>query len=134
MGNQQESLNKKDLIPIPGLDGYFASIEGDIFSIKRGVEPRKLSQYMHYGRSKNHYMRLKIASKLMLSHRVIASILVGRQLYAYEVVNHLNGDTADNKISNLDVVSQHENVSHAVQAKLYCHGSAWYKARGMQEC
>lgn len=40
-----------------------------------------------------------------------------------------DGNTINNKLCNLEVVSQHENVQHAVQNNLYCSGSAWHKAR-----
>jgi len=134
MGNQQESLSFDDLILVPELFGYYISKDGNIFSAKQKKYFKILKQYKHFGRSKNAYMRLKIAGKLMLSHRVIASIHIGRQLSFNEVVNHKNGITIDNRLENLEVLSQHENVAHAVKAKLYCFGSNWHKARGRQEC
>lgn len=134
MDNQQESFNLIDLMPVPDLDGYYITIDGKIYSKKQNPLAKILKQYKHFGKSKNAYMRLKIANKLMLAHRVIASISIGRQLNSCEVVNHINGITTDNRVENLEVVSHRENVSHAVQAKLYCHGIKWHLARDMQEC
>lgn len=136
MGNQQENLEYRDWqeLPIEIPSDYFVDRYGNIWSMKRGPVAKKLQQWDHFGKSKNPYKRVKIAGKLMLSHRVIASNIVGRALRKNEVVNHRNGDTLDNRLENLEVVSHRENVAHAVQAKLYCAGEAWYKARGMQKC
>ena len=74
-------------------------------------------------------MRVKINGKLHLQHRVLASIIVNRQLLKNEVVNHIDGITINNSLCNLEVVSQHENVQHAVQNNLYCSGAKWHAAR-----
>jgi hypothetical protein len=129
MDNQQERQTKLDLLQIPEMDKYFVDTKGNIFSTVRTSEPKKLSPYIHYGKSKNPYMRIKVNGKLYLQHRFIASIHIGRQLSNNEVVNHIDGNTLNNELCNLEVVSQHENVQHAVQNKLYCSGSAWHKAR-----
>lgn len=129
MDDQQERQTKLDLLQVPEMDNYFVDTEGNIFSTKRTKEPKRLSPYIHYGRSKNPYMRVKVNKKLHLQHRVIASVHIGRQLFASEVVNHIDGNTTNNKLCNLEVVSQHDNVQHAVENKLYCSGSAWHEAR-----
>ena len=131
MDNQQESLN---FVPLPGYPKYFTNLKGDIFSTKRNVKPQQLSPYKHYGHSKNPYYRLKINNSFELSHRVIASTLIGRKLNKDEFVNHIDGNTLNNKMSNIEIVSHRENVNHAVQNNLYCSGKEWYKARGMQGC
>ena len=128
MGNQQGSPELKDLIAVPYIDGYFVDGEGEIYSTKRGGI-KKLTQHQHYGRGRKPYRRLKVVSNCQLSHRVIASVIVGRQLRKDEVVNHKNGDTLDNRLSNLEVLSQRDNVKHAVLSGLYCQGDAWHKAR-----
>lgn len=109
----------------------FTDINGNIFSFKKGNKERLLTPYKHFGRSKNPYMRVKIGNKLWLQHRFVSSVLIGRKLNENEVVNHKDGNTLNNSLENLEVVSQQENVKHAVENKLYCSGYAWYKARGM---
>ena len=134
MGNQQERLDRTSWIAVPEFSGYFVNEEGDVLSTRRRTEGRLLTQSKHYGRGKKAYLRLKAGGILWLSHRFIIAAFIGRHLKPDEQVNHLDADTRNNARSNLEVVSQRENVNHAVQAKLYCSGSEWYKARGIQEC
>ena len=130
MGNQQVRLTKQDLLQVPEMDNYFVDLEGNIYSTARNPTPKMLKPYKHFGRSKNPYMRVKLKDKLHMLHRIVASVHIGRQLRNDEVVNHIDGNTTHNSLSNLEVISQHENVQHAVANNLYCSGSDWYKARG----
>lgn len=131
MGNQQASINA--LTPIPENPGYFTDGIGNVFSFVRGNKQKLLKASEHYGKSKNPYLRIKVKDRLWLQHRFIASVLVGRALASDEVVNHKNGVTTDNSLENLEVLAQRENVKHAVDNKLYCHGDAWYEARGLSK-
>jgi len=130
MGNQQVRLTKQDLLQVPEMDKYFVDLKGNIYSIARKPQIKRLKPYKHWGRSKNPYMRVRLKDKLYMLHRLIASVHIGRQLNKNEVVNHIDGNTVNNSLSNLEVVSQQENVQHAVTNSLYCSGDAWYKARG----
>ncbi|MGV8863228.1 MAG: HNH endonuclease [Pseudomonas sp.] len=130
MGNQQVRLGKQDLLQVPEMGNYFVDLEGNIYSIARNPTPKILKPYKHLGKSKNPYMRVRLKNKLHMLHRIIASVHLGRQLRRDEVVNHLDGCTTNNQLSNLEVVSQHENVQHAVANNLYCSGEDWHKARG----
>lgn len=131
MGNQQVDLAKQGLLQIPEMDRYFVDLEGNIYSTIRCIKPRRMKAHVHYGKSKNPYLRISLGSKHYLVHRVVASVHLGRQLTKDEVVNHKDGNTVNNTLSNLEIVSQHENVQHAVANNLYCSGEQWYRARGM---
>ena len=47
-----------------------------------------------------------------------------------ETVNHKDGNTENNALSNLEVVTHQENAKHAQACGLYCSGKVWYEARG----
>ena len=130
MGNQQ-ARQDINLIKVPDMEGYFVDSSGTIYSTKQRSTPNILTQHEHFGRSNNPYLRVKMNGKLFLSHRIILSAKIGRQLLSSEFVNHINGNTKDNSFNNLEVVSHQENIEHAVANKLYCSGDAWYKARGI---
>lgn len=125
MDNQQDGL---ELIPIPFLDKYFCDKNGNIYSTRRG-KIKKLKCYEHYGRSKRPYLRLKAAGKLYLTHRMIASVFKGRELYDGEFINHIDSNKLNNQLCNLEIVSHQENVKHAVENKLYDSGKEWYERR-----
>ena len=132
MGNQQESLLLKDLIAIPGFSGYWTDGSGIIYSTLRSQNPRPISASVHVGRGRKPYKRVKVDGRAHLEHRVIAAIHAGRRLEPGEVVNHLDGDTTNNSLANLEVTSHKENVRHAVENDFYCSGGDWYRARGME--
>lgn len=125
MGNQQDG---DGLIPIPFISQYYTDGNGNIYSTKR-KKLKKMTCWEHLGKSKNPYLRLRAVKKLYLAHRLIASVHVNRELHKDECVNHKNGNTKDNRLCNLSVVSHKENVKHAVENGLYSSGEKWYAAR-----
>lgn len=131
MGDQQGSSEKTRLISLVNKEGYFVDAEGFIYSQRRG-KMKKLSLITHYGRSKNPYLRVKMGGKLHMAHRIILEAKIGRELNCGEFANHINGDTTDNRMVNLEVTTHRENVEHAVSNGLYCSGEDWYKARGLR--
>ena len=133
MGNQQVSqVNLEEFVELSAYPGYWVNPVGELLSTVRTV-PKVIKKRIHYGKSKSPYYRSKVAGTNALAHRVIASIHVGRVLRNDEVVNHIDGNTLNNSPSNLEVVSQKQNVEHAVINKLYCSGDAWYAARNLNK-
>jgi hypothetical protein len=49
------------------------------------------------------YRRHKIDGKSILEHRMIMENYLGRSLFPHENVHHINGDTLDNRIENLEL-------------------------------
>ena len=128
MDNQQGSLA---LHPIPSHKDYCVDDLGNIYS-KKFNKLNLLKPHLHKARGNKKYLRIKVAGKLHLVHRLVASTIKGEALEQSEVVNHLDGNTCNNSRSNLEVISHKENVAHAVANSLYCQGDDWYKARNLQ--
>lgn len=124
MGNQHVSA----LTGIPELDGYFFDADGEIYSTRR-VALKRLKQIVTQGRGRKLYYRVKVAGKLRMVHRLVASGAFGSQIPHELQVNHMDGDTGNNRPSNLEVVTHKENCLHAQFNSLYCSGEQWYAAR-----
>ena len=94
--------------PVPGYEGYFATESGEFISYKRGSR-KVLKQWeglcarMH--RSGILYIRLSKdgVGKSMLSHRVIVSAKLGRELEDWEQCCHIDGNRTNNRMDNLQV-------------------------------
>lgn len=126
MGNQQVSV--LDLYVVPTLDGCYFSLDGKIYSTLRG-KLKELKKIPHGGRTNKTYYRVSFKNKLWFIHRLVAAYIYGGIIPSNLHVNHIDGDTENNSLSNLEIVTHKENVAHAKKHGLYCSGYAWYKAR-----
>lgn len=61
------------------------------------------------------YKRITVNGKILYEHRVIVERYVGRSLKQGEIVHHINGNIFDNRIENLEVMS--EGKHHSLHAK-----------------
>jgi hypothetical protein len=76
-------------------------------SIKRQLAPIDSHGYLSVQLSSSNKV------KKMYIHRVVYSAHTGKAIPDGLVVNHKNGDPKDNRISNLELVTQSENCRHA---------------------
>lgn len=93
-------------------DYYIATTEGDIYSSKWKkpikLKPQKASQ------SAKGYYQVRLFSKqfkkgkLQYIHRIIYETFVGDIPDGYEI-DHIDGDTTNNEISNLQIIKPRDN-------------------------
>jgi hypothetical protein len=121
---------------IPGYNGlYQASNLGRIKSLSRKVcnyrgcyfsKERILTQFI----SKN-YKRVNIRSSNKMVHQLVAMAFLNHIPCGHEiVVDHINHDKLNNKLENLQLITNRENCSKDVKNKTSKYtGVSWNKAR-----
>lgn len=112
-------------------DNYDVRADGTVWSLDReqtipnrwgSMTTRKLKGKQikpHVNKKGYHYVTLGKGFKKEL-HRLVAYYHVPRQDH-HTQVNHIDGDKSNNKASNLEWTTQHENMQHAARLGL-CGG------------
>lgn len=101
---------KKEWKPIVGYeDKYLISNYGDVFSIRAN---RELSlKHNHDG-----YLRIQLWNKQVNQYRSVHILVMEAftdKPFDKAVVNHKDGNKQNNKLDNLEWVTQKENIKHA---------------------
>ena len=95
---------------IKGYSGYYASDNGDIWSVKRGAPRRLIPQLDHKG-----YEQIKLSyngkSKTFKVHRIIASTFIPNPENKPQV-NHIDENKRNNNMNNLEWCTCLENIRH----------------------
>ena len=105
------SLFKKVL----GFEGYYISTDGRVLSLRTNKILRPYHyKYSNYQLMKNSDICLKSA------HRLVAENFIPNPENKREV-NHIDGNTKNNSIDNLEWVTSQENQIHAVKNGLHGH-------------
>jgi len=99
---------------IKDFPNYGIDKSGNVWNIKKNkkLKPRANGKgYLHVylcetGKCNNRYV-----------HRLVAAAFNGK-LTDVDVVNHIDGNKLNCKSSNLEIVSQKENIEHAERTKL----------------
>jgi hypothetical protein len=96
---------------VAGYEGYKVSENGEIISML-GEQPKKMSIF----KNGKGYPRVGLMKngkqKQVFVHRLVATSFIGEVKEGFSV-NHKNGDKKDNRLSNLEIVSQSYNQRHS---------------------
>ena len=99
--------------PVPGYEGYFATESGDIVSYKRGRR-KVLKQQSKYNLGQRVDLMVHLHNngkgKKIRVHRAVLSAKLGRELHILEQSRHINGNSRDNRMSNLRPGSKIQNI------------------------
>lgn len=103
-------------IDIQGYPGYMINKAGMIWSNKSGI-------YMKTGYDKDGYVRVGLRnpgknSYPFMLHRLIALHFIPNP-NNYSEINHMDGDKANNDISNLEWCTHKHNMNHAINCGLW---------------
>lgn len=107
--------------PIPDYPGYFCDAAGNVYSNRRKgrhLDPIGPLKPMNLRRRPDGYLQVHCRGdakrEAPLVHQLILETWAGKRGSGL-VVNHKNGDKSDNRLENLEWVTQKENIHHAIQ-------------------
>lgn len=101
-------------VNVQGYEMYLVSEDGVVVNSRTGRE-------LKYDLSSAGYRRVTLSSegktKRMTVHRIVAETYLNKESNSL-VVNHKDGDKLNNKVTNLEWVSESENAKHAFRKGL----------------
>lgn len=100
----------KDVVGYEG--NYLISEDGEVYSVIRGIRLKQFSK----NADSNSYRRVELSlngvKRKHQVHRLVAEAYLGKP-EEFMVVNHKNGIKYDNRVLNLEWVTQKQNDAHA---------------------
>ena len=112
--------------------GYFITRYGEVFSNKSGIMKPLKQSHTHNTERKNAKPYVQVGVKgCTLLHRLLADTFIN--CVDGLTVNHKDGDTLNNSLDNLEVISHQQNCIHAIQTGLVPTGEKHAKAKYSDE-
>ena len=88
-------------------NGRYRTIDSRMLILHEGGNNKYLQAYLHKDNSvKNH-----------LIHRLVVSHFIS-PIPQNMVINHIDGNKHNNRVDNLEIVTQHDNIQHALNTGL----------------
>lgn len=104
-------FNHKDFKKIPDYNYYINKKGLVVNSKKQEVKQRDAQGYKTVGLARSG------ENKMFNIHRLVATVFIGDIPEGY-VVNHIDGNKSNNDVANLEIITQKENIQHAVTSGL----------------
>lgn len=99
---------------IKGFENYYVDEEGNIYSTKY----KKLRRLKPYLDSKKNYLTVTLSRNGInykrLVHRLVAEAFLDNKLNYLEV-NHIDYNTTNNNVSNLEWCNRKQNIKHSLE-------------------
>ena len=73
---------------------------------------KKFNTYKRVGSNSTGYLLFQLKGKTVYNHRYLYEQYHNIKLKPDEHINHINHNTQDNRISNLEVVNNQENIQY----------------------
>jgi hypothetical protein len=90
-------------------NNYYVDENGNVYSDKSGV----LKPLKPWVDSQNRYLYVSLGKKHKSVHRLIAETYLPNP-NNYKEVNHIDGNTKNNMLANLEWCSRKQNISHSI--------------------
>ena len=118
--NLPQLIEWADILGYEGL--YSVSTDGQVYTYKykKVLKPRSKKGYLNVSLSKNK------KRKEFKIHRLVAMSFIPNPENK-EQVNHIDGDKSNNKVTNLEWVTQSENITHSYSLGLHSTTKKPYK-------
>jgi hypothetical protein len=117
--------------PVPGFNNeYFVSNLGNVKSFKKSKE-KHLKKVMLPTGYLCHTFSLNGKIQTVRIHQLVAMAFLGHKLNGMKlVIDHINNDKLDNRLENIQIISQRKNTSKKNINKTSKYiGVCWYKTQ-----
>ena len=117
--SKSQVRNLNDLTRYEFDSRYVANNKGEVFLIKSETPTKYICLQMSPFKTRDGYVEYVLTTpsgskKHMLGHRITAGLYL-KDVVGKDHVNHIDGDRANNDISNLEYVTRSENLKHSYE-------------------